>query len=145
MAQDTLTRTYDKPLPHPTPLSRPFWEALKRNEFRLQTCTKCGTVLHPPKIACVKCHSRELEWRIVPTRGTVYTYTIVHRPPVPAFKTEVPYAVALVDIEGTGARVLSNLIAPLDQIHVGMPVEVVFDHVTPELSLFRFKPAGGAR
>jgi uncharacterized OB-fold protein len=129
-----------KPLPIPSDLARPFWDALRRKELQLQRCDNCGHYNHPPRISCPRCHGHALTWTPVKPEGTVYSYTIVFRPPVPAFKADVPYAVALVDITGTGVKLLSNLDAVPDSLRVDMPVDVVFDAVTPEMSLFRFKP-----
>lgn len=134
-----------KPLPVPSELARPFWDALGRGELRLQRCDGCGHFNHPPRIACPACHGRRFTWTQVEPRGTLYSYTIVHRPPVPAFKADVPYAVALVDIAGTNARLLSNLRAPLASLRVGMPVQVAFEPADGEITLFSFKPAAAAR
>lgn len=144
MTDSTQTSTrppYDKPLPTPTALATPFWEALRQGELRLQHCPKCGHFNHPPKLLCSHCHNRELVWDKVGHTGTVYSYTIVHRPPFPAFKADVPYAVGLVDIEGTDVRLLSSLLVPLDQLAVGLPVEVAFNDVTDDFTLFQFRLA----
>lgn len=130
-----------KPLPVPTELARPFWEALRHGELRLQQCEACGHFNHPPRIACPGCHGQRFAWTLVEPRGTVYSYTVVHRPPVPAFKADVPYLVALVDITGTNARLLSNLRAPLDSARIGMPVRVVFEPVDADFTLFHFAPS----
>lgn len=134
---------YPKPLPMPTPLAAPFWGALREEELKLQRCADCGRYNHPPKIICPKCHGKQFRWEAVAPRGTVYSYTIVHRAPVPAFRDEVPYAVALVDIDGTGVRLLASLEVPLDDIRIGMPVAVAFDKVTDDFTLFRFRAANG--
>ncbi len=139
-ATPSTTAPPAKPLPIPSELAQPFWDALRRNELHLQRCDSCGFFNHPPRICCPQCHGHALTWTKVEPRGTVYSYTIVHRPPVPAFKADVPYAAALVEIVGTNAKLLSNLIAPLDQLRIGMPVEVVFDPVNSNISLFRFRP-----
>jgi uncharacterized OB-fold protein len=130
-----------KPLPEPSALAQPFWAALRNGQLQLQRCTGCGHFNHPPRITCPKCHGKSLVWTEVAPRGTVYSYTIVHRAPMPCFKADVPYAVALVDIEGTPARLLSNLSGPLDQVRVGMPVDVVFERASDEITLFKFAPA----
>ena len=113
-----------KPLPHPSILSTPFWEALNKGEFKLQRCTACGYYNHPPKIICPSCHGRKLEWTAVPQTGTVYSYTVVHRPPSAAFKADVPYAVGLVDIDDTNVRLLASLIMPPTEVKVGARVYV---------------------
>lgn len=138
-----MTET-SRPLPIPSELARPFWYALRDNELKLQQCQRCSLHIHPPKIICPHCHGRRFEWVRVKPSGHVYSYTIVYRAPIPAFKPDVPYAVALVDIEGTEVRLLSNLLAPIDQIQVGMLVDLVFEEANEDITLFRFKPAGYA-
>lgn len=129
-----------KPIPIPSDLARPFWVALQGKELHLQRCDACGFFNHPPRISCPRCHGHAFTWTQVTPEGTVYSYTIVHRPPVPAFKLEVPYAVALVDITGTNVRLLSNLLATKEELRVGLQVEIVFDDVNHDITLFRFKP-----
>jgi uncharacterized OB-fold protein len=131
-----------KPLPVPSTLSTPFWEALRRHEFVLQRCCKCGAYNHPPKITCPHCHSLELEWTPVATTGTVYSYTIVHRAPTPAFRDDIPYAVGLVDIDGVGVRLLSSLVMSPGEVRVGMRVKLIFDDVASDFTLFRFAKTG---
>jgi uncharacterized OB-fold protein len=55
----------------------------------------------------------------------------------PAMK--VPYSVVLVEME-EGVRLVSNMIdLEPDQVEIGMPVEVVFDDISEDLTLFKFK------
>jgi hypothetical protein len=73
-------------------------------------------------------------------KGVVYTYTIVHRAPSRPFEPDVPYTVALVDL-AEGCRMISNIVgASPEAVRVGMPVEVVFEEITPEISLPKFRP-----
>jgi uncharacterized OB-fold protein len=137
-----------RPLPNVGPVSGPFWEGLRQNELRLQRCASCGHYNHPPKLQCPRCHAETLEWVAVPPRGRIYTYTIVYRAPLPVFKDKVPYAVGVVEIDGTaGLRLLSNIDGPLESIEIGVPVELMFEPVTDDFSLFRFRLAaiGAAR
>ena len=128
-----------KPIPVPSALSAPFWEALRRREFVLQCCDACGSYNHPPKITCPRCHAQKLAWKPVARTGTVYSYTIVCRPPLPAFKNDVPYPVGLVDIDGTNVRLLSSLVMPPEAVKVGLKVQLLFDDVAPDFTLFRFE------
>jgi hypothetical protein len=141
-----MSDTARKPLPIPSDLARPFWKALRVRELHLQRCTRCGHYSHPPKVACPACHATELAWTRVADTGTLYTYTIVHRAPVPAFRAEIPYPVGLVDIDGTNVRLLSSLVVPPETIRIGMRMRVDFDDVAENFTLFRFKPIeGGGR
>lgn len=138
---NTASTDTAKPLPEPSDLAQPFWAGLRAGELRLQRCDACGHFNHPPRISCPKCHGKAFTWTAVAPRGTVYSFTIVHRAPMPAFKADLPYAVALVDIEGTPVKLLSNLLAPVGQVHIGMPVELVFEAASDEITLFKFAPA----
>jgi uncharacterized OB-fold protein len=129
-----------KPLPQPTPLAQPFWDALKQGEVHLQCCDDCGHYNHPPQIICPRCHSRSLSWKPVAQTGTLYSYTIVYRPPMAAFKADVPYGVGLINIDGTDARLLSNVLAPIDTLRIGMRLQLIFEAASPEITLFKFKP-----
>jgi hypothetical protein len=76
---------------------------------------------------CVKCEGRDLDWRDAEPKGTVYTFTIAHRAPTPAFKEDAPYVLALIDLDD-GFRMMMNIVnTPHDVIAIGMPVRVVFE------------------
>jgi uncharacterized OB-fold protein len=71
----------------------------------------------------------------------VYTYTVVHRAPTPAYQADAPYALAYVELE-EGPRMPARLVdVEPDAVVVDLPVEVVFDDVAPDLTLYRFRPA----
>ena len=133
---------YKGPIPLPTPETRPFWEAARRHELQLRRCRACGRHHFYPRAACPHCLSADLEWRRASGRGTLHTFTVVHRGqrdfPLPA-----PYVIAIVEL-AEGPRLMTNLVgvAPEpDVIRIGMPVEVTFDDVSPDVALPRFRPA----
>ncbi|HJQ85610.1 MAG TPA: Zn-ribbon domain-containing OB-fold protein [Candidatus Binatia bacterium] len=133
---------YTGPVPVPSPESRPFWEAARRHELVLQRCGACGRFLFYPRVACPHCLSADLEWRATSGRGTVHTFTIVHRGQRD-FPLGTPYVIAIVEL-AEGPRLMTNLVgvAPdLDHVRIGMPVEVVFQDVRPDVALPRFRPA----
>jgi uncharacterized OB-fold protein len=129
---------YEKPLPVINEESRPFWEGCQRHELRLQHCQACGAYQHYPRALCRACHSDKLAWETVSGEGTIYSYTVCHRPAGPAFKDDVPYVVALIDLK-EGARMVSNIVtdAP-DAVRIGQAVRVSFDDVTDEITLPKF-------
>jgi uncharacterized OB-fold protein len=133
---------YGGPLPEITAESRPFWDGCRRHELLVQRCRACGTFQHYPRGVCARCWGADLEWRPSAGRGTVYTFTVVHRSQAPGFKERLPYVLAYVELE-EGVQVLTNLVgcAP-GEVAIGMPVRVTFEDVTPEVSLPRFAPAG---
>jgi uncharacterized OB-fold protein len=135
---------YAKPLPQPDPITKPYWDSLKSHAMRLQRCGSCGRFVFFPRALCPFCFSDALTWTPVSGRGVVHAFTVPHRHPSPAFQPDLPYVVALVELE-EGPRLMTNLIdVPPDpaRIAVGMPVEVVYDDVTPEVTLPKFRPVG---
>jgi len=89
-------------------------------------CKACGALFLGERRVCSKCSARDqMEAVRLSTKGTLYSYSIVHRS-FPGIET--PYVSAIVDLEG-GGTVKGNLIGvepDPEQIEMGMPVEVVF-------------------
>jgi uncharacterized protein len=135
-----------RPRPHPSPLTRPFWEATARGEFRIQVCERCEARIFYARHACTQCGARELRWQASSGRGTVYSYTIARRPTHPAFAARVPYVIAIVELE-EGPRVTTNIIGcDPDAVAIGMPVEVAFEEAQDGIAIPVFRPraAGSA-
>ena len=77
-------------------------------------------------------------------KGTLHAFTIVQNQRQPGFAEEVPYVVAMVELD-EGVRMMTNLIgveADPEHVKIGMPVEVVYEDVSDEITLPKFKPAG---
>ncbi len=132
---------YNKPLPTPTPETQPFWDGLKAHELRVMHCMNCDHTYLYPRPYCPKCFSDKTEWRAASGRGSLHTYMINHRPPSPAW--EAPYVIAIVELE-EGPRLMSNLvdIAPDPNVlKIDMPLQVVYDDVTDQVTLPKFRPA----
>jgi uncharacterized protein len=131
---------YAKPLPQVTPEMKPFWDAARRHELVLQRCRGCGAHRFPARDICSRCLARDAEWTPVSGHGSVFSWAVMHQVYHPGFASEVPYALVVIELE-EGARLVSNLIdCPPGEIRAGMPVEVVFDEVTPEVTLPKFRP-----
>lgn len=135
---------YAKPLPKVTDESAPFWEGCKAHELRIQRCDSCARFRFPPQNMCRHCNSAEFTWAPVSGKGTVYSFTVpTNTSPgeLPARGFDYPYAVALVELEGTdGVRIASNIVdCPVDEIAIDMPVEVTFEQVTDEITLPKFR------
>jgi uncharacterized OB-fold protein len=138
-------RAYKKPLPRIDEESRGWWEALQRHELSVQHCRDCGTVRLPPRAVCPECMSSSVAWERASGRAAVYSFTVTHQNQAPGFREELPYVLAIVELE-EGPRIMTNLVecAP-DDVRIGMPVEVVFDDVTPEVTLPKFRPMSRPR
>ena len=129
-----------KPLPQVGPDMAPFFEAARRHELVVQRCGRCGTLRFPARSICSRCLAREAEWSPVSGRGTVFSFAVMHQAVHPGFAAEVPYAVVVIELE-EGVRMLSNVVGcTLADIRIGLPVEVVFDELTPDVTLPKFRP-----
>jgi uncharacterized protein len=134
-------KKYLKPLPQIDEESRPFWEALKRRELYIQKCRDCGDLRYHPRAQCTNCLSSNTEWLRSPGRGKVYTFSVTHQNPTPGFREALPYILAYVELD-EGVKMLTNLVdCQPDTVKIGMPVEVVYEDVTPEVTLAKFRPA----
>ena len=135
-----MTATTDIPLPQPTELSRPFWEAANEGRLTLQRCDACGHLRWTPQILCTNCLAEPFTWVDVSGRGRLYSYTIVHRAPLAGF--EVPYVLAVVELE-EGPLMLTRLVdSPIENLAVEAPVEVAFTRASDEINLYTFRLAG---
>lgn len=138
-----MAAEYNKPLPRPLDpeLTRPFWEAAKRHELVMPRCKTCDQLFFYPRSECPRCLGSDLEWVRVSGRGRLHSFTIINQPANAAFRDDVPYVYALVQLI-EGPRMISNLVeCDVESVSVDMPVEAVFDDVTPEWTLVKFKPA----
>jgi uncharacterized protein len=135
-----MTTDYRKPLPYIHKETKPYWDGAKRHELTLPKCRSCNQYYFYPRDFCPSCFSFDVEWVKVSGRGVIYSFTVCHRGS-PGFEGDAPYNIALVELE-EGVRMMSNIVeCPDADLTIGMPVEVVFDDVTEEVTLPRFKPA----
>ena len=136
---------YAKPLPLLDGLAAEFYGWCRRHELRFQRCASCGTWRHVPRLLCPECASPNFEWARSSGRGRVFTWTVAARAMHRAFQQDVPYAPVVIEME-EGVRMVSALIdCPPEELEIDMPVEVVFEDVTPEVALPKFRRASGGR
>jgi uncharacterized protein len=130
---------YAKPLPTITDENRPFWEGCTEGKLRMQQCGECGHIRYPINHCCPKCLSYKFEWKELSGRGEVFSYVVFHQLYNKAFEKDIPYNVALVQLE-EGPRMYSNVVGvDNDAVKVGDKLQVTFDPVTPEITIPRFK------
>jgi uncharacterized OB-fold protein len=133
---------YKKPLPAISSMNQSYWDGLRRRELRLQRCNDCGKTWYPPSPFCPVCWSRNFAWQKLSGRGKVNSWVVFHQAYFSSFKDEVPYNVAEVELE-EGPRLLTNLVGVDNaDISIGMPVAIIFDDVTEDVTLAKFRPTG---
>jgi uncharacterized OB-fold protein len=128
-----------KPLPQLTGLAGEFYGFCKARELRFQRCNDCGAWRHVPRERCGECGSADFRWERSRGRGRVFTWVVVNRSMHPAFPSEPLLAPAVIELD-EGVRLLSEVVdCPPGELAIGMPVEVVYDDVTADVTLPKFR------
>jgi uncharacterized OB-fold protein len=131
----------EKPIPPIQPWAEPFWAAAREEKLLIQHCRGCDRYVFYPRLQCPACFSAKLEWIEACGRGRVYTYSVVLNNPPSAFQNDVPFVIAIVELE-EGVRLMTNIVGcKPDAVRCDMPVEVVFEKATDEITLPKFTPA----
>lgn len=130
-----------KPIPVPSKWTKEYWDAAKKRKLVIKRCKACGHLEHPPYLFCTNCGSEEHEWIVASGKATLYAYAVnVFGVPFP-FWDDMPYVVAMVDLE-EGPRMLTNIVqCDPNELKNGMALEVVFEDVSDKIALPKFKPA----
>lgn len=131
-----------KPIPLPDPETQPFWDAAADGVLKIQRCADCGRHNFYPRLVCPSCMSEAMVWQPVSGRARIYSLTVVHRAG-PAFREDLPYVVALVDLE-EGPRMMTRILTDNPQAaRIGDDVAVEFcpQGDGPPLPFFRVTPA----
>lgn len=117
----------DLPTPVITPETAPYWDGARAGKLLLQRCLECRALRFYPRRTCPTCWSERVEWIEMSGRGRVHSFTVIHRPPAPAFASRVPYVVALIDLD-EGPRMMANIVGEgaLD-VAIDNPVTVTFE------------------
>ena len=127
-----------KPLPHPSPESQPFWDGARANRLMLPRCNTCGRFWFPPSQRCCHCLAADFAWRESRGEGRIYSFVVYHRVYHPGFENDVPYVVAIVELD-EGPRLLSNIVgASWEEIRCDMRVRVVFEDSGSGITLPKF-------
>jgi uncharacterized protein len=130
-----------KPIPRPYQDSEPYWEAAKEKRLVLQQCRDCGKHQFYPRGVCSHCLGSALDWVESRGRGKVHTFTVCHRAPHPGFAGQLPFVIAVIELE-EGVRMMTNIVGcDPKTIRIDMPVNVTFEEATPEITLPQFTPA----
>jgi uncharacterized OB-fold protein len=137
----------ERPLPQPmTPEAKPYWDGAREGRLMLPKCGACGKTFMYPRVLCPFCASRDIGWIEASGRGRLHSFGIAHQILNKAFKVRTPVVLAMVELD-EGPRLLTNLVEVEPSpaaIKCDMPVEVVFERLTDQVSLPMFRPARAA-
>ena len=134
----------EKPLKHfprPTPETEAYWDGCRKHELLLQRCVACSEFQFYPRIVCTSCLSDKLEWVKANGQGKILTFTVVRRPVSEAYAADIPYVVALIELD-EGPTMMSNVVeCDPEALKIGDPVQVMFEDWSKDISIPMFSPA----
>jgi hypothetical protein len=136
-----MSETPARPLPRMDGMHGDFYrECARQGRLVFQRCEACGTPRHPPRVLCARCGSDQVAWVPSAGQGTIFSWTVTHQAPHPAFASQVPYAVVVVELE-EDVRIVASLreLAP-EHLELGLPVEVVLEEVSEGVPLPYARP-----
>ena len=138
-----------KPVPVADEVSEEFWKAAANHVLVIQRCDECGWFAYPPSLICRGCLSlrRPFHYEPVSGRGRVKTWTVVREAFLPSWRDEIPYPVAVVELdEQEGLYLTAQIVgAGPDDMAIGAPVEAVFEDLADGVSVPHFRLAGKRR
>lgn len=135
-----------RPLPETRNFGATFWSKAAEGVLVVPKCSACLRTFWHPRPRCPHCGSDRVDWIRGSGEGTVHTFTVVRQSGDPYFKSKVPYAVAMIDLD-EGVRIMTNIVeTPLDALRIGMRVEVLFEAAGEGMAipLFRARRGGAA-
>jgi uncharacterized protein len=122
--------------------NREHFDGLEAGKLLLPRCERCGTVIWYPRHFCPACGALEVTWFEACGRGTVHSFTVIHRGQGD-YAEAAPYVLAYVELE-EGPRVMTNLLVDPSSLHtivIGQPVEAVIEKAEGAPPMLRFRPA----
>ena len=134
---------YKKPLPVMQPWTEEFWKATKQHKLLVQECGDCKEKIFYPRKYCPECWSSNLGWSEASGKAKVFSHTVTMDMVEPKFMEDLPYVLAMVDLE-EGVRMMTRIVdCDPEDVHIGMDVEVTFQDITDEFALPMFRPVPG--
>ena len=132
-------------MPVPDESSEAFWAATSQHRLGVQCCGNCGWLAYPASLVCRRClvDPPDFDWAPVSGDGVLKTWTVVHQPFLPAFADDTPYVIAEIELpEQEGLRIITQLVdIDIDDLALGLSLEVVFDDRAEGISVPQFKRA----
>lgn len=117
--------------------SRPFWEGTKNHKLMIQWCAECHKFIFYPRIICPHCFSEQVSWVEASGRGSIHSYTVIHRA-APPFNEQTPYVVAIIELN-EGVRMVSRIVDDWEKVSIDKQVSVVYEKIDDEVTLPYFQ------
>lgn len=133
-----MSAPYAKPLPRIDHTNQAHWDGAQAGELRVQRCQACAALRYPASRWCPSCLGEDSEWVATTGRGQIWSWCVFHRAYFKGFEPDLPYVVALVELD-EGVKLYSNVVdVPHDRLHVGLRLRAVFETATESVTLIKF-------
>ena len=130
---------HPRPVPVPTNITEPFWDAVNEKKFLLQYDPEADKYQFYPRGISIYSGKRNLEWREVSGKGSLYSFTETVIP-ARGFEGEEPYLIGLVELD-EGVRLMSLLHGvTAGDVKIGMRVKLCWDRIDDDFNYFAFEP-----
>jgi uncharacterized OB-fold protein len=104
--------------PVPNLETQAFWDAAAQGKLMVGKCNACGKTYYYPRALCPFCFSDKTGLQQASGNGSIYTYSVMRRTPV-------PYAIGYVTL-AEGPTIMTNIVdCDLDGIKIGQAVKLV--------------------
>lgn len=120
--------------------TEPFWNAAREHRLVAPRCGGCGSFRMPPTPFCPQCRSQAIDWTPLSGRGTLFSYSIVAYPIIPAMEGHLPYVTAIVELpDAGGVRLVTNVVdSMLEDLEVGAALSIRWHDRPDGVSVPRF-------
>ena len=135
-------RAWDRPMPAGEAEAGEWYTACAEGRLLIQRCPLCGHEQWYPRAVCTRCAATP-EWKEVSGRGRIYTFTVVRQYHAKPYGAELPYVIAMVDLEDAPVRMFGTVtgVDP-DRVRVGDAVEAYAVEYEPGRALPYWRPVG---
>ncbi len=131
-----------KMVPDPDGRNADFYRCAATGRLHLQRCDDCARVLHPPRYQCAGCGSEQLTFVAAQGQGTLFSWTVTHRPIDPGWAARGPWATVVVEL-AEGVRVVGGWRGALSELALDLPVVCEVEVVSDAFARIHFKLLGG--
>ena len=117
-----------------------FYARLREGRLSTTRCPTDDALLWPPRTACPRCHSEQLEWVDLPEHGRIYAFSAVLAGAPLGLESDVPFCVGLVDLDGVPLRLFGRIEGKAwNELRLGDPVRVEAYDVDEGRVFYRFR------
>ena len=129
----------EKPQPRITKCAAPYWQHAKDEKLVLPYCGECEASFYYPRLWCPTCFNQDISWKQLSGKGKVYSYSIIYQSPLPSYQGDLPYVLAIIELD-EGPHMMANVLnCDVDTVSVDMAVEVLFED-RGDMKIPQFQP-----